>query len=156
MKISINLLTQCPESIPKLAEIWHEVLGKIWLPEIPMECVLQNLQNHLNNNSLPLTFVASYFNVPIGMGSLRANDGVRPDLTPWLGSLVIHPNYQKRGIGKLLIETVKEKAYVFGFKKLYLSAFDPKVEDYYVSLGWKKIGMDEFKGHPVKVMEIEL
>jgi hypothetical protein len=37
-----------------------------------------------------------------------------------------------------------------------LFAFDPAVPKYYERLGWKKIGMDEFKSHPVTVMELEL
>jgi hypothetical protein len=30
--INIDLLKNHQNSIPKLAEIWHEVLGKIWMP----------------------------------------------------------------------------------------------------------------------------
>lgn len=34
--------------------------------------------------------------------------------------------------------------------------FAPTIPDYYKRLGWSKIGMDEYKGHPVTVMEISL
>lgn len=49
------------------------------------------------------------------MCSLRVNDGIRPDLTPWLGSLVVDPKYQKQGIGKMLVDEMKEKAKKLGF-----------------------------------------
>lgn len=37
-----------------------------------------------------------------------------------------------------------------------LFAFDPTMPEYYERLGWRKIGMDELKSHPVTVMEVEL
>ena len=42
------------------------------------------------------------------MCSLRGNDGIRPDLTPWLGSLVVHPDYQKQGVGRRLIDALSQ------------------------------------------------
>ncbi len=35
--IKIDLLKNHPNTIPALAHIWHEVLGKIWMPEIEIE-----------------------------------------------------------------------------------------------------------------------
>lgn len=35
--IKIDFLKNHPEAIPALADIWHEVLGKIWMPEIGIE-----------------------------------------------------------------------------------------------------------------------
>ena len=35
--IKIDLLKNHSQSIPKLANIWFEVLGKIWMPEIGIE-----------------------------------------------------------------------------------------------------------------------
>jgi len=87
---------------------------------------------------------------------LRENDGIRPDLTPWLGSLVVDPKYQRQGIGNMLIDTTLLKAKERGFKKLYLFAFDPTIPEYYKRLGWSQICMDEFKSHPVTVMEVGL
>lgn len=156
MEITIDLLKNHPDSISRLVEIWYKILGKIWVPDVSIEDVRDNFQKHLNDNSLPLTLVAFSSGVPVGMCSLRENDGIRPDLTPWLGSLVVHPHYQKRGIGKLLIKSIQDKGKNLGFKTLYLFAFDASVVDYYVSLGWKKIDQEEFKGHIVTLMEIEI
>lgn len=154
--ITIGLLRDHPESIPRLAQIWHEVLGKIWVPDVPVSRVIERFHDHLNDRVLPLTFVAMENHTPVGMCSLRLNDGIRPDLEPWLGSLVVDPIYQKKGIGKRLIDATKAKAKEIGYSKLYLFAFDPTVPDYYARLGWTHIGMDEFKGHPVTVMELKL
>jgi hypothetical protein len=35
--IKIELLKNHSQSIPRLANIWREVLGKIWMPEIEIE-----------------------------------------------------------------------------------------------------------------------
>lgn len=151
--ITIGLLKNNPETIPTLAKIWYEVLGKIWVPEIAVETVITRFSNQLHDQELAITFIALDGDIPVGMCSLRENDGIRPDLTPWLGSLVVDPKYQKQGIGKMLIDATIAKAKQLGFEKLYLFAFDPTVPQYYSKLGWKKIGMDEFKSYPVSVME---
>ncbi|KTD53472.1 GNAT family acetyltransferase [Legionella santicrucis] len=154
--LTIDYLKNHSDSIGALAKIWHEVLGQIWAPDVPISRVEENLKNHLNMEQLPLTFVAFHQNQPVGMCSLRINDGIRPDLTPWLGSLVVSPHYQKQGIAQMLIDRTKEKALLMGYKTLYLFAFDSTIPDYYHRLGWNKIGMDECRGHPVTVMEHSL
>jgi GNAT superfamily N-acetyltransferase len=154
--IRVDLLKNHPQAIPTLANIWHETLGKIWVPDIPIEHVITRFQDHLNDQDLPITFVALNRDVPVGMCSLRENDGIRPDLAPWLGSLVVDPKYQKQGVGKMLVDVTVDKAKELGFERLYLFAFDPTIPKYYQRLGWEKIGMDEFKSHPITVMEIGL
>lgn len=154
--IIIDYLKNHLQHIHKLAEIWQEVLGKIWLPDVPLERVITKLNDHLNNKELPLTFIVLDGDKPVGMCSLRENDGIRPDLRPWLGSLVVDPSYQKQGIAKMLIGATIEKAKSFEFQKLYLFAFDPIIPDYYARLSWEKIGADEFKSHRVVVMSKDL
>ena len=154
--ITINLLKNNPKHIPQLAAIWYDVLGSVWLPDVPMERVITKFSGHLNDEKLPITFIALDGDVPVGMCSLRENDGIRPDLMPWLASLVVDPNYQKQGIAKMLIDTTIQQAKKLGFQKLYLFAFDPTIPNYYSRLGWREIGVDEFNSYPVTVMEINL
>ena len=156
MDIKIAYLKEHPDAIPALAQIWHEVLGSIWVPDISVERVEQRFHEHLNDEVLPITFVAFDGNKLVGGVSLRENDGIRPDLVPWLGSLVVEAAYQKKGIGGMLINAIRKKAIEKHFEKLYLFAFDPTLPDYYARFGFNKIGMDEFKGHPVTVMETTL
>jgi predicted N-acetyltransferase YhbS len=154
--IKIDLLKNHKDTIPLLAKFWQEVLGRIWVPDVPIERVEQNFLKHLNDDIMPLTFVAFHYDKPVGMCSLRENDGIRPDLKPWLGSLVVDQGYQKQGIGRTLMDMTKQKAVALGFETLYLFAFDPTIPNYYEKLGWRKISTNEFKGHPVTVMEIGL
>lgn len=155
MMITIAYLKQYSNCIPKLAKIWHEVLGKIWMPEIGIE-EIESLYYEELNHDMPFTYIALYDEIPVGSCTLQLNEDVRPDLGPWIGDLVVDPRYQKQGIGKMLVDAAVEKAKELGFEKLYLFALDPTIPEYYRHLGWKKIDMDEFKSHPVTLMEISL
>ena len=153
--ITIDLLKNNPASIPRCAEIWHEVLGKIWMPEFGIEEIKSLYYEELKQD-MPLTYIALDGEIPVASCTLELNGGIRPDLGPWLGDLVVDPKYQKQGIGKMLVDVAVKKAKELGFARLYLFAFDSTIPQYYQNLGWKKISMDEFKGHPVTVMEIRL
>lgn len=153
--IQVDFLKNHPHAIPALANIWHEVLGKVWMPEIRIE-EIESLYYEELNRDMPLTYIALDGEIPVGSSTLELNGGIRPDLGPWIGDLVVDPKYQKQGIGKMLIGVTIEKAKELGFEKLYLFAFDPTIPEYYQGLGWKKIGMNEFKSHPVTVMEVWL
>lgn len=100
--LKIELLKNNTHLIPNLAKIWLKLLGEIWAPNITLDMVEKKLNEHLNDDSLPITWVAIENNTAVGICSLRANDGIRSDLTPWLGSLVVHELHQKQGIGKKL------------------------------------------------------
>src|SRR5580692_11257037 len=114
--ITIELLKNHPECITKLAEIWYELLGKTWLPEIGIQEIESGYHEELNDD-MPLAYVALYDDLPVGTCSLQLNDGIRPDLAPWLGDLVVDLAYQKQGIGKKLIDAAKNKARELGFSK---------------------------------------
>lgn len=153
--ITIDFLKNHPQHIPALTDIWFDVLGRFWSTASLAE-VKKKFSEHLNYDFLPLTFIALDGKIPIGMCSLRKNDGIREDLTPWLGSLVVDSKYQKRGIAQMLIEQTKKQAITMGYQKLYLFAFDPSIPNYYQRLGWTIINIDTFKGHKVTVMQISL
>lgn len=153
--ITIDLLKNHSTSIPRCAEIWHEVLGRIWMPEFGIE-EIESLYHEELKQDMPLTYIALNGEIPVGSCTLELKGGIRPDLRPWIGDLVVDPKYQKQGIGKMLVDATIEKAKGLGFEKLYLFAFDPTIPEYYGRLGWRKIGMDEFKSHPVTVMEVAL
>ena len=153
--IKIDLLKNHPHAISALADIWHEVLGKIWMPEIGIEEIESLYYDELNRD-MPLTYIALYDETPVGSCTLELNGGICPDLGPWIGDLVVGPKYQKQGIGKILLEATVKKAKDLGFEKLYLFTFDPKIPEYYQRHGWRTIGMNEFKSHSVTVMEASI
>jgi N-acetylglutamate synthase-like GNAT family acetyltransferase len=125
------------------------------MPEIGIE-EIESLYYEELKQDMPLTYIALDGEIPVGSCTLELNGGIRPDLGPWIGDLVVDPKYQKKGVGKMLIDATTNKSTELGFRKLYLFTFDPTIPDYYTRLGWKKIGKDEFKSNPVTVMEVVL
>jgi len=154
--IKIKYLCQFPQYVPDLANIWKESIGTAYLPDVTAEDIEVKLKSHLNQDILPLTYVALDDDKAIGMASLRSDDGITSDLFPWLGSLCVSEGHRKRGVGKLLIDLVKIKARKMGFKKLYLSTFDEKLIPWYKNLGWMELEKSSFKGLPITIMSIDI
>jgi predicted N-acetyltransferase YhbS len=154
LDIKFKLLVDCPECIPELSQLWFNELGQHWIPNANIECACKTYQEHLNSEDLPLTLVAIHEEKPIAMSSLRKNDGIREDLTPWLGSLIVNPKLRSQGLGERLIKITKHSAKIMGYDTLYLLALDPSIPNWYARLGWKRIGVDKLYHHPVTVMSI--
>ncbi len=153
--INIDFLKNYPEVTPALAHIWRDVLGKIWMPEMGIEDI-EFLYDQELQGDMPLTLIALYNDIPVGSCTVQLKDEIRPDLSPWIGDLVVDARYQRQGIGRKLMDAAVLKAKDLGFEKLYLFAFDSRIASYYEHLGWMKIGDDQFKSHPVTVMELVL
>ena len=153
MDIRITYLQDHPDAIPDLALIWHAVLGRTWRPNTSIECFEQTLKANLNNICLPITYVAFDGFKVVGGVSLLNNYIIRPDLKPWMGSLVIDPEYQNLGIGGMMLDIVKKKSIELGFEKLYIFVFEHSLIDYYQQRGFKTTGMDIVSGNQVTVME---
>lgn len=154
--ITIDYLKHHPEAIPTLAALWLDTIGKMWAPLVTIGEAIQRFQSHLNVDGMPLTLVALDGKIPVGMCSLRKTDGIRPDLSPWLGSLVVDPKHQNQGIGKILINATKDKANQLGYQKLYLFTFDPTLPTYYAQLGWNFIEKAELNGQSITIMSIKI
>lgn len=155
-EVLIKPLINHPDAVSRLAEISYQLIGRIWVPGSSIASNINKLNGHLNTDKLPIAFVAHVDAKPVGMCSLRANDGIYPDLTPWLGSLVVDANYQKQGIGRKLIEVTKNKAKELSYQGLYLFTFDLTMPEYYFTLGWRTIAKDKFMGSLITVMECKL
>lgn len=154
--IEIKFIADCKRHIPWLATLWYEEISRYWVPEASIERAQNNLIKHANHDQLPLTLVAFENKRPVGMASLRENDGIQPHLTPWLGSLVVDPACRGQKIGEQLIDAIKQLSIRLGHNTLYLLAFDPTIPTWYTKLGWKLIGSDQLFNHSVAVMKIAL
>ncbi len=152
----IKLLADCVETIPQLSELQYEEITRHWVPGSSIEGVSQKLMGHANRDQLPLTFVAIIDEQSIGMASLRITDGIQPELSPWLGGLVVDPAYRGKGVGEALINQIKQEALLRHYQVLYLLAFDPTIPKWYSRLGWESIGRDQLFGHAVAVMQKNL
>jgi N-acetylglutamate synthase-like GNAT family acetyltransferase len=154
--IKIKYLCEYPNHLTKVAQLWYDTIGKTWRPDAFLSQVENSFREHLNKDALPLMYIALDGDKVVGMCALRTNDGIKSKYIPWLGSLCVDPEYRKRGIGKLLIKMVKEKAHKMGFHKIYLFTFEKETADWYGSNGWHKIEDTTYNDLPVIVMNIEV
>ena len=156
MQITIKNLLDCQEHLNSLAELLYQEIGRHWVSGASIERAKDRLLTHLNRDKMPFALVALDGDKPVGMACLRDTDGIRPGVSPWLGSLVVNPEYRARGVGHKLIDAVKSQARLFWHETLYLLAFDQTIPDWYEKLGWRHLGYDELLGHRVTVMSILL
>lgn len=154
--MNIKLLGECPHLIPNLSQLWFDEIGKIWIPDASVERAMQHFENHTNLSSLPMTFVAMDGEQVVGMCSLRHDDGLGDEMTPWLGGLIVAPLYRGKGIGEQLVNVIKACAYQIGYDRLYLLTLDKTIPTWYSKLGWKTISENKLYHHEVKVMTIDL
>lgn len=151
--ITIMPLRDCQYYIPKLAEIWINVLGKKWMPDLSHEYIEKLIREWIEKETLPMACVAMENDKPIALASLQKSCGIETDLTPWLGSLVVDEQYQGKGIGKLLVEAILQSARNLGYNRVYLFTFDKGLVNFYEKLGWHRLGVNEFMAKPVIIME---
>lgn len=118
---------------------------------------VESFTRHCNLDEIPLTVL--YLDdegLPLGMASLRLNDGIRPDIGPWLGSVYVDPSVRARGIGAKLVREIERKARALGYLKIYLLTYEDTLPAWYAGLGWKTIGIDVCHGNQVTVMQLDL
>ncbi|MBA3661719.1 MAG: GNAT family N-acetyltransferase [Gammaproteobacteria bacterium] len=151
-----KLLIDCPKHMERLCELWYNEIGKPWIANPNIERARKTFLQHLNRETLPLTWVALHKAEVIGMASLRENDGIREDLTPWLGSLIVDPRYRKKKVGEALVVLIKQQAKFLSYSNLHLFAFDQTLPFWYEKLGFQTIAHDEYDDHPVTVMVTDL
>ena len=97
-----------------------------------------------NKTNIPLTLVAIADGKPAGMISLWESDFEgRPDISPWLASVYVHPFHRKNGIALSLVKRLEAEAKRLGYKKLYLVTEESK--GLYEKNGWQE--MDQVTTH---------
>lgn len=88
-------------------------------------------------------FVALENNQAVGTASLDPEDlPPRADLTPWLASVYVLPEFRARGLGAMLIDAVAKEAKAQGFEQIYLHTSEHT--DFYAKRGWRVLDTVEY------------
>jgi GNAT superfamily N-acetyltransferase len=98
----------------------------------------------------PIAFVAlDDAGAPLGTATLDIDDlAVRPDLTPWLASVLVAPAARGHGVGRALVRHIEAAARTLGHRELWL--YTPDAAGFYDRLGWRPAGAERW--HDVRVM----
>jgi GNAT superfamily N-acetyltransferase len=164
-EINIHYLCDHPELAEELARLswkeWQEVYQQ---RERTLEDSLKNYRERMNTDRLPLTFVAvragraancGAASELVGMVSLKFHDmDTRPDLDPWLGGLLVLPEWRNRGVGMMLMHRATEEARRLNVPRLYL--WTHSAEGLYHKLGWQVVERSDYFGKEAVVMQIDL
>jgi len=157
-KIKIEKLKSHPELVRFLAHLMFREFG-YFFPDETEEEFEDVFQHRLNENRLPIAFVALEHGQFVGTFSLRENDPVlakkfspplQENYSPWVGSVFVLPEKRKRGIGQILMERAKQETKKLGFRHLYLFTTDK--EQWYVKLGFQTIEKSFLGKTPVAIM----
>ena len=147
-------LRDCPECFPIVAgwiwDEWKHLVAQRLLAEFEAW-----LRQDVRGSGLPTTLVRVEGGMPIATVSLESDDmEIRPDLTPWLASLYVAPEYRGRGHGRALVRAAEDEARSLGLSVLYL--YTPGQERFYAALGWEPIEQCEYRASPVTIMRRRL
>lgn len=150
--MAILNLSEEPEHIPTLAQ-WHHTEWANLNPGGTLEKRIEKMQGYLGGDLVPSTFIYKYQGQLAGSAAIVESDmDTWPELTPWLASVYVAPEFRRQGIGSRLVRHVMLKARDAGVDKLYL--FTPDRADFYRKLGWTKVAAELYRGHEVTVMQV--
>jgi len=142
-----------PELLETIAH-WHQGEWSQLNPGETLEQRIIRMQPFLNDKLIPGMYIA-YDTILYGSAAIVENDmDNRHDLSPWLASVFIIPEYRNQGIGSALVRHVMQQAQQSNIEKLYL--YSPDREAFYHKHGWRRIDTENYHGYEVSIMEAVL
>lgn len=151
----IDLLKNHPQHIPTLASWFKEDSPDYFRDQSLEDIAVEHFASRLNDNTLPISFIAVEDEIPIGTVALLAESvTTHKHLSPWLGGLYVHTAYRHQGIGSKLVRTGMEKAIVSGFDSIYAGI--SKAEEHYISQGWEVLEKIVYYEKPLSILRRSL
>lgn len=148
--IRIERIGRDSPHVATLAEWDHAQWGHL-NPGRRLDATIAAFRGQCGAGGVPSVFAALHGETPLGMASLVAADmSDRRELTPWLASVYVVPEWRGRGIASRLVRRVEEEAQACGHARFYL--FTPDQQALYRRLGWRDLEEREYRGEAVTIM----
>ena len=147
-------LKQVPHFLPTLAQ-WHQEQWSYLNPGENLHHRIARMQEYLGESFLPTTFVAIEDNLAGSVAIVENDMDTKPELSPWLASVYIAPEYRHKGIATALIKHAMQQAQAHGYKQLYLFTPDAQVA-FYMQRGWQLMEATDYRGSRVTIMSCHL
>jgi predicted N-acetyltransferase YhbS len=152
MTLSFVTTSAQPDLVPQVVDWLCEEFGHAGSPSREQQITAMLAQPDQSEE----TFVLLDDNVPVGTASLVNSDlPSRPDLTPWLASVLVLPPFRGKGYSAALVRRVEEAA-ILSTATLWLYTWS--AEPVYAKLGWQRVepSRDEARGIDVVLMKRNL
>lgn len=157
--LRIELLKNCPEVIPELAE-WEYQDWHLYDTSLTREKLIEEFNQSLNDDKLPLTLVAFRSDIPIGVISLTAKSEPEfsdlEDGNPWGGSFHVIPTERARKLGENLAAVAVHIAKKLGHSKIHFFTSNPRVVNWYTRRGAQVLETRPYRNHVVTMMEFPI
>ncbi|MGD8783074.1 MAG: GNAT family N-acetyltransferase [Thioalkalispiraceae bacterium] len=152
MQYRIEPIARRPELIPVLAQ-WHDQEWRHLNPaHYDLQARIAEYQQATTSSPLPVMLVAHQQGAAMGSARLIADDmETHPELSPWLASLYVHPDYRQQGVATRLINEIELSANRLGFEQIYL--FTEDKAQLYKRLDWQEYAHDVYFGQSVMIMK---
>jgi GNAT superfamily N-acetyltransferase len=154
-EIAIAYLADHPEFADDLAMwSWTEWRVLFEASGRGLEDARRSYRERAQRDALPLALVAFAADRLVGTVSLVVHDlATRPEITPWLASLFVVPEWRRRGVASMLVERAIEEARRLNLPTLFL--WTSSAEALYGKLGWRVAERTEHCGKNIVIMQIE-
>jgi N-acetylglutamate synthase-like GNAT family acetyltransferase len=150
---TIKNIKDAPQHLTRLAQ-WHQSEWSHLNPGETLEQRIERMQDYLNNNFIPSTFIAED-NAVLGSAAIVQNDmQSRAELSPWLASVYVYKGHRNRGIGEKLVRHIMSCAKDEAYTTLYLFTSDR--QRFYERLGWFVFDTQYYHGQQVSLMQVNL
>jgi GNAT superfamily N-acetyltransferase len=151
MKI-VNII-EYPEYLEILCD-WHQEQWSYLNPGQTWNQRLAQMQEDLNSNFVPSTFIALEGDTLLGSAAILAQDmAIHLDWSPWLASVFVSPEHRRKGIGASLVKHVMKEAENNAVKTLYL--YTPDAEQFYERLDWVILEQVNYYDEDVTIMKLD-
>ena len=135
---------------------WQQAEFGYLNPSLGLEQRVARLFASLSKTQLPVVLLAlSEDKQALGSASIVASSMIgRPQLGPWLSSVVVPPAHRGKGVASALSLHAKHVAASLGFRTLAL--FTPHSQSLYARLGWHALEQSTLGDLPVTIMSVDL
>jgi len=148
--VKIDFLGHHLKFLPELAEL-HFNEWRHFSPDKTLEDRVLKLRDVAQTSDVPLMVVAIDNDQLIGSAALVTEDmRTRENLSPWLASVFVKPEFRKNGIATRLVRHIEDEATRRGIGKLFL--YTEHAHDLYSRLGWNDLEECEYQGVNVAIM----
>ncbi len=136
--------------VPEIARL-HFDEWKHFSPAKTLDDRILKLERIAQSTDVPLMLVAIDHDQLIGTAALVEHDMARrTDLSPWLASVFVKPEFRNKGIATILVNRIEDEARKRSIETLYL--FTEYARDLYAGLGWHDLEKCEYQGVDVTIM----